>query len=133
MKRLVKRPEAGGDKFRFSLEIISETQVGGHVLDPADLEQRLVVELLIDGYPAAIARADLYDPELARAGLGDGCHGFVFSIDPAALQTFLQAQNFNALIKRLGMESGTRHPALVAGSPATCSEPVAGDPATSAG
>jgi O-antigen biosynthesis protein len=87
MKRLVKRPEAGGDKFRFSLEIISETQVGGHVLDPADLEQRLVVDLLIDGYPAAIARADLYDPELARAGLGDGCHGFVFSIEPAALQT----------------------------------------------
>lgn len=64
-----------------------EGQVAGHVVDPQAPERRFVVELLLDGYPAALGRADRYDPDLAREGFGDGCYGFVFSIAPAALQS----------------------------------------------
>lgn len=60
-------------------------EIGGHVFDPAHPERRFVVELLIDGHPVALARADRFDADLARRGLGDGCHGFVFAVDPAAL------------------------------------------------
>ncbi|MDI9850035.1 glycosyltransferase [Rhodoblastus sp. 17X3] len=63
-----------------------EGQVAGHIVDPHAPERRFVVELLLDGYPAALGRADHYDPDLAREGFGDGCYGFVFSIAPAALQ-----------------------------------------------
>ncbi len=71
---------------RSTLSLLSPTQVAGHVFDPADLDRRFVVELLVDGYAAALGRADLYDPDLARDGFGDGCYGFVFSIEPAALR-----------------------------------------------
>jgi GT2 family glycosyltransferase len=64
-----------------------EGQVAGYVLDPAAPERRFVVELLLDGYPAALGRADCYDPDLAREGFGDGCYGFVLSVPPPALQT----------------------------------------------
>ena len=83
----MKRPETGGEALRFSLSLRSDHQIGGHVFDPVDPDRRFVVELLIDGYPAALARAELFDPDLAGDGHGDGCYGFVFSIDAAALQT----------------------------------------------
>jgi GT2 family glycosyltransferase len=64
--------------------LISERHVGGYVLDPANLEARFVVELLVDGYPAGIARANLFDDELRADGFGDGCYGFVFGLDKEA-------------------------------------------------
>jgi GT2 family glycosyltransferase len=64
-----------------------EGQVAGYVLDPGAPERRFVVELLLDGYPAALGQADHYEPDLAQEGFGDGCYGFVFSVAPAALQT----------------------------------------------
>ncbi|KAB0679024.1 hypothetical protein [Aureimonas leprariae] len=56
----------------------------GHVFDAADPARRFVVELVLDGEPQAIARAELFQPGLGPAA-GDGCHGFCFHIDPALL------------------------------------------------
>ena len=39
----------------------------------------------MDGCPAAIARACLYDHELRQEGFADGCYRFVFTIDAAVL------------------------------------------------
>jgi hypothetical protein len=97
-----------------------EGQVAGHVLDPAAPERRFVVELLLDGYPAALGRADHYDPDLAREGFGDGCYGFVFSVAPPALQTArrIEIRLANSgeivgaplLVKTLRQEEATRLP-----------------------
>ncbi|WP_296714947.1 glycosyltransferase [Rhodoblastus sp.] len=97
-----------------------EGQVAGHVLDPAAPERRFVVELLLDGYPAALGRADHYDPDLAREGFGDGCYGFVFSVAPPALQTArrIEIRLANSgeivgaplLVKTLPQEKATRLP-----------------------
>lgn len=64
---------------------IDETSFGGHVVDTADATQRFIVELLLDGQPIRVARADVYVHELAIDGLGDGYYGFVFSLSPSAL------------------------------------------------
>ena len=66
--------------------MISDRQIAGFVCDPSDPGRRFVVELLLDGFPAGVSRADRFDPELAREGEGDGCYGFVFTLAPPALQ-----------------------------------------------
>jgi hypothetical protein len=58
----------------------------GHAFDPRDPARKLVVELLVDGIAVAAARADLYDPDLARDGMGDGCHAFAFTLDDVAVE-----------------------------------------------
>ena len=73
---------------RFSLSLLPDHlaggQVVGHVFDEKDLEKRFVVEMLIDGFPAALARAERFDADLARDGFGDGCYRFGFFVDAAA-------------------------------------------------
>lgn len=71
---------------------ISERQIGGYVLDPVDLDARFVVELLLDGFPARIARATLADPDLVVAGYGDGCYRFVFSLEQGVVSGARLAQ-----------------------------------------
>jgi GT2 family glycosyltransferase len=61
--------------------LISEREIAGHVFDPEAPETRFVVELWLDGYPAGLARANLFDPELGAAARGDGCYRFVFALD----------------------------------------------------
>jgi GT2 family glycosyltransferase len=72
---------------RSEAAMIGPGQIAGFVLDPGALDRRFVVELLLDGYPTALGRADLYDPGLARENFGDGCFGFVFNLDPLTLET----------------------------------------------
>jgi hypothetical protein len=72
--------------------VSAEGAISGHVLDPDALERRFVVELLLDGFPAALARADFFDADLAREGLGDGCYGFAFVLDPAVAQSARRAE-----------------------------------------
>jgi GT2 family glycosyltransferase len=67
--------------------MISDSQVAGFVCDPSDPGRRFVVELFLDGFPAGVSRAELFDRELAREGVGDGCHGFAFTLPPFAMQT----------------------------------------------
>jgi GT2 family glycosyltransferase len=81
------RPLGKNAKPHANWSLVSPTRIAGHVFDPDDPGKRFVVELLIDGVPSAIARADLHSADLARDEPndhgGDFCHGFVFSIDPA--------------------------------------------------
>jgi len=58
----------------------------GHAFDPRDPTRKLVVELLVDGIAVAAARADLYDRDLARDGIGDGCHAFAFTLDDVTIE-----------------------------------------------
>ncbi|WP_131195413.1 glycosyltransferase family 2 protein [Lichenihabitans psoromatis] len=70
-------------------DLWSEVRVGpnrsvmGFVLDRTMPSRRFVVELVIDGLVAAIARAARYEPALHAADMGDGCHGFGFALDPS--------------------------------------------------
>ncbi|WP_202814275.1 hypothetical protein, partial [Aureimonas sp. AU4] len=75
---------------RLGVARTGEFLIEGFAADPLDPERRFVVELLLDGVPSAIARADLFVPSLGSAGpdgpaVGDGCHGFVFALDAAQL------------------------------------------------
>ncbi|MEP9366540.1 hypothetical protein [Xanthobacter sp. VNH20] len=65
----------------------------GFVMDPEDLTRRHVIELLVDGVPTQVTRADLYHPALAEAGVGDGCYGFQFIV-PAPV--YASATRFEA-------------------------------------
>ncbi len=68
-------PERG---LRAAASLSSGNAVRGHVFDPAAPNTRFVVELMADGLPIGLARADVYIHDLQTAGLGDGCFGFVF-------------------------------------------------------
>ncbi|MFG1424085.1 hypothetical protein [Roseixanthobacter liquoris] len=57
-----------------------ETGFSGFVVDPEHLGRRHVIELLVDGVPIQVTRADLFHPVLAEAGIGDGCYGFQFLV-----------------------------------------------------
>ena len=61
--------------------------VVGFAYDPERPDTRLVVELWVDEHPIALARADLFRPDLLQEGLGDGCHGFVFVPPAGALRS----------------------------------------------
>ncbi len=50
----------------------------GYAVCESDLNQRFVVELLIDGFPADVTQATEYHQALA--GVGDGCYGFSFAL-----------------------------------------------------
>lgn len=63
----------------------ARSSFAGHVADPADPSRRFVVQLFIDGLAVQVAIADQYDDTLVEDGVGDGCHGFVFSIAADAL------------------------------------------------
>lgn len=52
----------------------------GHAFDPERLEQKLVVELLIDGYVVGSTVARDPVDALAEQGIGDGCYGFSFAV-----------------------------------------------------
>ena len=69
-----------------------ETVLEGYVIDPVDPERRLAVELLLDGYPAQLMRAQLFDRGALALGLGDGCHGFRFVLEAEALARLGRAE-----------------------------------------
>jgi hypothetical protein len=83
------RSEKQGFGFSLSLrpDHLAGGQVVGHVFHEHDLDKRFVVELLIDGVPAGLGRAERFDAELARDGFGDGCYGFGFFVDAPALSS----------------------------------------------
>ena len=66
--------------------LASEREIAGFVFDAAEPERRFVVELLLDGYPARVARANLFDPGLLAQGRGDGCYRFVFALDAETVE-----------------------------------------------
>ena len=52
--------------------------ITGYIYDQRDPSAHLIVELMIDGVPVALARAEIYRAALEQAGIGDGCYGFSF-------------------------------------------------------
>jgi GT2 family glycosyltransferase len=54
----------------------------GHVLDPDQPQRKFTVELLVDGFVVACARADAPCPDIA---VGDGCYGFSIALAPELL------------------------------------------------
>ena len=82
---------------------VSENGFGGYVVNRADLGRRYVVELLIDGFPHRMARADTYVEELGKALIGDGCYGFYFTLPPATLgDGYIAEARFANSTTRLG-------------------------------
>ena len=69
------------------VRLTSPAQVEGHVFDPNSLDTRFVVELYVDGQPAALARAELYDDRLREGGVGDGCYRYAFAIDHLVVES----------------------------------------------
>ena len=90
-------------------ETISDGQACGWVLDPLQPERRVEIELLCDDESLMRATADLEREDLAEATLGDGRHGFRFSLD---------ASLYDGRAHSLGVrELGSRR--LLPGSPKT--------------
>lgn len=108
--------EASVGSLRSKAALVSERQISGFVLDPADLDVRFVVELLLDGYSTQIARANLYDDELRARGFGDGCYRFLFAIDAAIAQSTRWAEV--RLANRGDLVGGPIRVALASASPA---------------
>jgi GT2 family glycosyltransferase len=52
----------------------------GFVFDPTNLSQKFTVEIMVDGYPSKVLRADSFVYELAIEQVGDGCYGFSISL-----------------------------------------------------
>lgn len=49
-------------------------------------QRRAVVDILADGYTIGVTTADVFDNDLLQAGLGDGCHAFVFPVQAHLIQ-----------------------------------------------
>jgi hypothetical protein len=64
------------------VDAVSPDTVYGWVQDIAAPEAALVVDLWSEGRLLARALANRYRPDLRRAGLGSGCHGFEIPIPP---------------------------------------------------
>jgi len=74
--------EADAALHRAALERVGPRSLTGYCYDPHRPTTRVVVELQIDGVAVAWAQADAFVDGLARAGIGDGFHGFAFYLTP---------------------------------------------------
>jgi len=54
--------------------------LSGFICDLSDPNRKFVVELLVDGFPVKVVRAEDYVHELAARNVGDGCYGFSFAL-----------------------------------------------------
>ncbi|MDX8482952.1 glycosyltransferase [Mesorhizobium sp. VK24D] len=62
-----------------------ERHFSGFVVDRSNLERRYAIDILVDGYPLKVLRAQDYVQQLAAAQVGDGCYGFSFLLDQNVL------------------------------------------------
>jgi GT2 family glycosyltransferase len=96
-----------------------ERRFFGYAVDCDNLDRKFAVEILVDGYPAKVIRADACADELIKQGIGDGFYGFFCSLDDAIL-------NESAVIEARLANVGTAVGAPIAvdrQSTATLSEP----------
>ena len=82
-KKTIRKTVATG--FRTAFFQVTEGGFAGYAVDPDDPARRYVIDLLLDGLPLKVARADAFVAELARDGVGDACYGFAFTLPPTAL------------------------------------------------
>jgi hypothetical protein len=74
---------------------------------------RVEVELQLDGRVVQKTRADLYRPDVLRAGIGDGRYGFAFKIDDAISRdsiVMVRVQNSTSLVKNSGLPLSSYSP-----------------------
>jgi O-antigen biosynthesis protein len=94
----IERPRLRSDFFR-----VDEQVFAGYVVDEDDIHRRFAVELIVDGYPLKVARADAYADELAIESLGDACYGFEFYLPGNAVS---QASVIEARVANLDIAVG---------------------------
>ena len=94
----IKRPRLRTDFFRVDDQVFA-----GYIVDENDLNRRFAVELIVDGYPLKVARADAYANELAIESLGDACYGFEFYLPGNAIS---QASVIEARVANLDIAVG---------------------------
>src|SRR4051794_1817598 len=75
-----KSPMAKVPVLRGAFARITEEGFDGYVYDESDLGRRFVVELLLDGVPLKLARANVYSRQPAQQRIGDARYGFSFMV-----------------------------------------------------
>jgi GT2 family glycosyltransferase len=65
---------------------IGERSFAGYAVDPDNLTRKFTVEILVDGYPVKLVRAESEAAQLAREQIGDGAYGFSVWLDEAVVQ-----------------------------------------------
>ncbi len=83
--RVAKSVEHATQQLRADFFRIDRETFSGYVADESNLDQRFIVELLLDGYPFKVGRADAYANELAIENVGDGCYAFIFTLPEYAI------------------------------------------------
>ena len=58
---------------------LDEATFAGHAFCPADPLTRFAIDILIDGEPVSLLRADGFNRALREAGHGDGCYAFRYT------------------------------------------------------
>src|SRR5664280_2233310 len=91
MARATRQPVESDTSLQTSLELLNGSVFTGFVADPERPAQRFTVELLLDGLVIRTAYADIYVQDLAEKRIGDGCHGFAFSISRSLIENAVMA------------------------------------------
>lgn len=71
---------------RGAIDNATADRLYGWAWDAANPGARLKVELRLAGEPVANTIADFVRPDLAKSGVGDGCHAFEFPLIPAWIE-----------------------------------------------
>jgi GT2 family glycosyltransferase len=90
MKRPAKRTKpavaaAHHPSLRTAFYRLDERRFSGFVVDPAEPARKFAVEILVDGYPVRVVRADALVDVLSAEGIGDARYGFSVTLDEAIL------------------------------------------------
>ena len=73
-------------------------------MDTGNLSRRFAVEILVDGYPVQVIRADAYVHQLANEQIGDGYYGFTCALQDAVVSDSTVVE---ARLANLGTVVGT--------------------------
>lgn len=78
---------ASADRYVASIERSVSTRISGYVYDRLDPTAQVILELLVDGAPVALTRADLFHPDLSPEKPLGGFHGFIFTLTSGMLSS----------------------------------------------
>src|SRR3974390_2052772 len=84
-QRLERSTPVANQRFRTAFHRSGERKFSGFVLDSDDPSRKFAVEILVDGYPVRVVRADALVHDLIGERIGNGCYGFSCSLDETAV------------------------------------------------
>ena len=90
----------GQGRLRSHIDTLTATRIAGWAMDPNNTDLRLGLELHAGDRIVAAGQADGFRADLLAAGMGDGCHGFDFTVSPALSQSEV------ASLRILAVETG---------------------------